>query len=148
MQKDNNGRMQVLTTRVLVNCPNICFQSAQMIWKVIFAMFLIKRCSCKGRRHEACHNLCINKREPLKVCQQVLRVKEELKIGPSEFDFAESTVIFISESFCSYYKTLRSKCNKIQERKLVPSYFTSNGNIRYRIRKTLVSIQSITSQVF
>ena len=87
-------------------------------------------------------------REPLKVCQHVLQVKKELKIGPSEFDFAESTVIFISESFCSYYKTLRSKCNKIQERKLIPSYFTSNGNIRYRIRKTLVSIQSIISQVF
>ena len=42
-----------------------------------------------------------------KVCQQVLRVKKELKnIDPSEFDFPEGTAIFINESLCSYYKML------------------------------------------
>ena len=71
-----------------------------------------------------------------KVCQQVLRVKKELKnIDPSEFDFPEGTAIFINESLCSYYKMLWKKCKKLWEKKLIYMYFTSNGNIRYRIRE-------------
>ena len=69
-----------------------------------------------------------------KVGQQVLRVKRELKnIDPSEFDFPEGTAIFINESLCSYYKMLWSKCKKFWEKKLIYTYSTSNGNIRYRI---------------
>ena len=49
-----------------------------------------------------------------KVCQQVLRVKKELKnIDPSEFDFPEGTAILINESLCSYYKVLWNKCKKL-----------------------------------
>ena len=71
-----------------------------------------------------------------KVCQQVLRVKEELKnIDPSELDFPEGTAIFINESLCSYYKMLWNKCKKLWEKKLIYTYFTSNGNIRYSIRE-------------
>ena len=53
---------------------------------------------------EACHRLYNDKKTILKfskhkVCQQVLRVKKELKnIDPSEFDFPEGTAIFINES--------------------------------------------------
>ena len=61
---------------------------------------------------EACHRLYNDKKKILKfskrkVCQQVLRVKKELKnIDPSEFDFPEGTAIFINESLCSFYKML------------------------------------------
>ena len=69
-------------------------------------------------------------------CQQVLRVKKELKnIDPGEFDFPEGTAIFINESLCSYYKMLWNKWKKLWEKKLIYTYFTSNGNIRYRIRE-------------
>ena len=71
-----------------------------------------------------------------KVCQQVLRVKKELKnIDPSEFDFPEGTPILVNESLCSYYKMLWNKCKKLRGKKLIYTYFTSNGNIRYRIRE-------------
>ena len=84
---------------------------------------------------EACHRLdndikIIVKFLKRKVCQQVLRVKKELKnIDPSEFDFPEDTALFINESLCSYYKILWNKCKKLWENKLIYSYFTSNGNI-------------------
>ena len=90
---------------------------------------------------EACHRLYNDKKTIVKfskrkVCQQVLRVKEELKnIDPSEFDFPEGTAIFINESLCSYYKMLWNKCKKLWEKKLIYTYFTSNGNIRYSIRE-------------
>ena len=65
-----------------------------------------------------------------------MRVKKELEnIDPSEFDFPEGTAIFINESLCSYYKMLWSKCKKLWEKRLIYLYFTSNGNIRYRIRE-------------
>ena len=71
-----------------------------------------------------------------KVCQQVLRVKKELKnIDPSEFDVPEGKAIFINESLCSYYKMLWNKSKKLWEMKLIYTYFMSNGNIRYRIRE-------------
>ena len=88
---------------------------------------------------EACQRLYNDKKTIVKfskrkVCQQVLRVKKELKnIDPSELDFPEGTAIFINESLCSYYKMLWNKCKKLWEKKLIYTYFTSNGNIRYRI---------------
>ena len=40
-----------------------------------------------------------------KFCQQVLRVKKELKnIDSSEFDFTEDTTIFINESLSFYHQ--------------------------------------------
>ena len=83
---------------------------------------------------EACHRLhkkkTIAKFSKRKVCQQVLRVKKELKnIDPSKFDFPEGTAIFINESLCSYYKMLWNKCKKLWGKKLIYTYFTSNGNI-------------------
>ena len=87
---------------------------------------------------EACHMLCNDKKAIVnfskrKLCQQVLRVKKDLKnIDPSEFDFPEGTAIFINESLCSYYKMLWNKCKKLWEKKLIYTFFTSNGNIRYQ----------------
>ena len=68
---------------------------------------------------EACHRLYNDKKTIVKfsrrkLCQQVLRVKKELKnVDPSEFDFPEGTAIFINESLCSYYKMLWNKCKKL-----------------------------------
>ena len=71
-----------------------------------------------------------------KLCQQVLREKQELKnVDPSEFDFPEGTDLFINESLCFYYKMLWNKCKKLWGKKSIYTYFTSNGNIRYRIRE-------------
>ena len=90
---------------------------------------------------EACHRLYIDQKKIVKfskrkLCQQVLREKQELKnVDPSEFDFPEGTDIFINESLCSYYKMLWNKCKKLWEKKSIYTYFTSNGNIRYRIRE-------------
>ena len=71
-----------------------------------------------------------------KLYQQVLREKKELKnVDPSKFDFLEGTAIFINESLCFYYRMLWNKCKKLWEKKLIYTYFTSNGNIRYRIRE-------------
>ena len=65
-----------------------------------------------------------------------MRVKKELKnIDPSEFDFLKGTAIFISEKIFSYYKILWNKCRKLWKKKLICMYFTSNGNVRYRIRE-------------
>ena len=82
---------------------------------------------------EACHRFyndlkAIVKFSKRKLCQQVLREKKELKnVDPSEFDFPEGTAIFISESLCSYYKMLWNKYKKPWEKKLICTYFTSNG---------------------
>ena len=79
---------------------------------------------------EACHRLFHDKKrlpnfQNIKICQQVSRVKEELKnIDPIEYDFPGHTTIFINESLCFYYKMLWNKCKK-----LIYTYFTSNGNI-------------------
>ena len=71
-----------------------------------------------------------------KLYQQVLREKKELKnVDPSEIDFLEGTAIFINESLCFCYRMLWNKCKKLWEKKLIYTYFTSNGNIRYRIRE-------------
>ena len=81
--------------------------------------------------------------------QQVLREKKELKINdPSEFDFPEGTAIFINESLCSYYKMLWNKCRKLWEKKLIYTYFTSNGNIRYKIRENETFIQLHILRIF
>ena len=82
---------------------------------------------------EACHRLYNDKETIVKFskrkdCQQVLRVKKELKnIDPSEFDFPESTAIFINESLCPYYKMLWNNCKKLWEKKLIYTHFTSMG---------------------
>ena len=82
---------------------------------------------------DACHRLCNDKKTIVKfskrkLCQKVLREKKKLKnVNPSEFDFPESTAIFISESLCSYYKMLRNKCKKPWGKKWIYTYFTSNG---------------------
>ena len=82
---------------------------------------------------DACHRLCNDKKTIVKfskrkLCQKVLREKKKLKnVNPSEFDFPESTAIFISESLCSYYKMLRNKCKKPWEKRWIYTYFTSNG---------------------
>ena len=90
---------------------------------------------------EACNRLYNDKKTIFKfsrrkLCQKVLREKKELKnVDPSEFDFPEGTAIFINESLCFYYRMLWNKCKKLWEKKLIYTYFTSNGNIRYRIRE-------------
>ena len=90
---------------------------------------------------EACHRLYNEKKTIVKfsrrkLCHKVLREKKELKnVDPSNFDIPEGTAIFINESLCSYYKTLWNKCKKHWEKKLIYTYFTSNGNIRYKIRE-------------
>ena len=101
---------------------------------------------------EACHRLYNDKKTIVKfskrkLCLQVLREKKELKnIGPSEFDFPEGTAIFINESLYSYYKMLWNKCKNLWEKKLINTYFTSNGNIRYRIKENgnVDSVKHIT----
>ena len=65
-----------------------------------------------------------------KLCQQVFWI-----IDPRKFDFPEGTAIFINENLCFYYKILWSTCKKLWEKKLIHTYFTSNGNIQYRIRE-------------
>ena len=70
-----------------------------------------------------------------KLCQPVLREKNKLKnVDPSKFDFPEGTAIFINESVCSYYKMLWNK-GRSSGKKLIYTYFTSNRNIRYKIRE-------------
>ena len=65
-----------------------------------------------------------------KLCQQVFWI-----VDPRKFDFPEGTAIFINENLCSYYKILWNTCKKLWEKKLIQTYFTSNGNIQYRIRE-------------
>ena len=90
---------------------------------------------------EACHRLYNDKKTIVKfsrrkLCQQVLQEKKELKnINPSEFDFPEDTAIFINKSLSSYYKMRWNKCKKLWKKKLIYTYFTSNGNTRYRIKE-------------
>ena len=74
---------------------------------------------------EACQRLYFDKKlfvkfSKLKLCQQVLQVKKEMKnIDPSEFDFVEGTAIFIHEILCSYYKMLWNKFKMLWEEKLI-----------------------------
>ena len=56
-------------------------------------------------------------------------------IDPSEFDFPEGTAIFINEILCFCHKMLWNKFKKLCKKKLIYMYFTSTGNIRYRVRE-------------
>ena len=69
-----------------------------------------------------------------KICQNVLRKKKSSKkVKPSDVGLSEETPLFINESLCSYYKGLWNKFKESWNEKLIYSYFTINGNVKYTL---------------
>ena len=86
----------------------------------------------------ACHRLrgdkTIVKFCKRKICQNVLRKKKSSKkVKPSDVGLSEETPLFINESLCSYYKGLWNKFKESWNEKLIYSYFTINGNVKYTL---------------
>ena len=88
---------------------------------------------------EACHRLYNDKKtivkfSKCKLCQQFLREKKELKnvdLASLIFRKAQLSMKVCAPITECYGTNVRSSGNK----KLIYTYFTSNGNIRYRIRE-------------
>ena len=89
---------------------------------------------------DACHRLrrdkIIVKFCKRKICRNALRKKKSLKnVKPSYVGLSGETSLFINESLCSYYKGLWNKCKKLWNEKLIYSYFTINGNVKYTLKE-------------
>ena len=85
---------------------------------------------------EACHGIKkdsvkFNKR---KDCQQVMRVKKDLKnMMFTDIDLPVGTTLYLNESLCSYYRWLWSNCKKLRNANIIHSFFTVNGTVKVKV---------------
>ena len=73
-----------------------------------------------NEKTESCHRLNKNADRTIvkflrrKDCEQVMRVKSELKkLKPADLDLPVRTKLYINESFCPYYRGLWNQCKKL-----------------------------------
>ena len=76
-----------------------------------------------------------------KDCQQILKVKKELRnLSMEDFDLSGTGKIFVNESLCPYYRVLWAKCKKLQSMQKIHVFFVSNGSIKIKIQENSRSI--------
>ena len=91
---------------------------------------------------ESCHRLNKNADRTIvkflrrKDCEQVMRVKSELKkLKPADLDLSVGTKLYINESLCPYYRGLWNQCKKLWNRRKLFSFFTVNGSVRVKLQE-------------
>ena len=66
----------------------------------------------------------------------ILQCKKKLKsVDITKVGLPQRSLIFINQSLCSYYKYLRSLCKKLHLKKLIHSFWVSNGNVNLTVRE-------------
>ena len=91
---------------------------------------------------EACHRIkkesdrTIVKFNKRKDCQQIMRVKKDLKnMTFTDIDLPVGTTLYLNESLCSYYRWLRSNCKKLRNANIIHSFFTVNGTVKVKVNE-------------
>ena len=93
---------------------------------------------------EACHRLK-SKARPKKVIIKlskrkdvfnILQRKKKLKsVDITKVGLPQGSLVFINQSLCSYYKYLWSLCKRLHSKKLIHSFWVSNGNVNLKVRE-------------
>ena len=89
---------------------------------------------------EACHrikkdsDMTIVKFNKRKDCQQVMRVKKDLKnMTFTDIDLPVGATLYLNESLCSYYRWLWSNCKKLRNANIIHSFFIVNGTVKVKV---------------
>ena len=91
---------------------------------------------------QACHSLEDKDRTIItftnrKDCLRILRIKTQFKdLDAAAVDLPEGTKIYVSESLCSYYRGIWSKCKKLRDKQKVHQYYAINGLIYLQIEES------------
>ena len=93
---------------------------------------------------EACHHLkskawpkkVIIKLSKRKDVFNILQRKKKLKsVDITKVGLPQGSLVFINQSLCSYYKYLWSLCKRLHSKKLIHSFWVSNGNVNLKVRE-------------
>ena len=93
---------------------------------------------------EACHRLkpiarpkkVIVKLFKRKDVFNILQRKKKLKpVDITKVGLPQGSLVFINQSLCSYYKYLWSLCKRLHSKKLIHSFWVSNGNVNLKVRE-------------
>ena len=106
---------------------------------------------------EACHHLrskARSKKVIIKLSKRkdvfnILQRKKKLKsVDITKVGLPQGSLVFINQSLCSYYKYLWSLCKRLHLKKLIHSFWASNGNVNLKVREnTPVLLVSIVSDM-
>ena len=92
----------------------------------------IKSCHCLNIKSDR----AIVKFSWRKDCEQVMRVKNDLKVlNPTDLDFPGGARLFINDSFCPYYRGLWNECKKLWINKKIFSFFAVDGTCRLKLEQ-------------
>ena len=93
---------------------------------------------------EACHRLkskARSKKVIIKLSKRkdvfnILQRKKKLKsVDITKVGLPQGSLVFINQSRCSYYKYLWSLCKRLHSKKLIHSFWVSNGNVNLKVRE-------------
>ena len=66
----------------------------------------------------------------------ILQRKKKLKsVDITKVGLPQGSLVFINQSLCSYYKYLWSLCKRLHSKKLIHSFWVSNGNVNLKVRE-------------
>ena len=64
----------------------------------------------------------------------ILQHKKKLKsVDITKVGLPQGSLVFINQSLCSYYKYLWSLCKRLHLKKLIHSFWVSNGNVKLKV---------------
>ena len=66
----------------------------------------------------------------------ILQRKKKLKsVDITKVGLPQGSLVFINQSLCSYYKYLWSLCKRLHSKKLIHSFWVSNGSVSLEVRE-------------
>ena len=66
----------------------------------------------------------------------ILQSNKKLKsVDITRVGLPQGSLVFINQSLCSYYKYLWSLCKRLHSKKLIHSFWVSNGNVNLKVRE-------------
>ena len=81
-------------------------------------------------------NRVIIKLSKRKYVFSILQRKKKLKsVDITKVGLPKGTLVFINQSLCSFYFYLWSLCKSLHSKKLIHSFWVSNGNVRLKVRE-------------
>ena len=93
---------------------------------------------------EACHRVQ-SKAKPKKVIIKLSKRKDVFNIWQRKkklksvdirkVGLPQGSLVFVNQSLCSYYKYLWSLCKRLHSKKLIHSFWVSNGNVNLKVRE-------------
>ena len=91
---------------------------------------------------EACHRVQ-SKAKPKKVIIKLSKRKDVFNIWQRKkklksvdirkVGLPQGSLVFVNQSLCSYYKYLWSLCKRLHSKKLIHSFWVSNGNVNLKV---------------